>query len=197
MSYFGVDLDLDGREIKRATFEQLLDFPPHPFAGQLVQVTINGKPRVAYYDGTEWIEGVTSVNGQQGDLVLDKTSVGLGQVDNTSDLNKPVSIAQAAADTNSKNRSNHTGTQLAATISDLPTVIDEHVGTIKTNYLHTQSSSQTVWTINHNLGYDPAGIVITSVDGYMLDGYVVQYLTPGQSLRISFELSFAGTAVLS
>jgi hypothetical protein len=40
---------------------------------------------------------VTSVNGQTGTVVLGKASVGLGNVDNTSDMQKPVSTAQAAA----------------------------------------------------------------------------------------------------
>ena len=57
---------------------------------------------------------------------LTKSDVGLGNVDNTSDVNKPVSTAQGLADTAVQNfsiaRANHTGTQLAATISDLATV---------------------------------------------------------------------------
>lgn len=55
-----------------------------------------------------------------------KADVGLGNVDNTSDANKPVSTAQAAADAAVQAfaiaRANHTGTQLMATISDLPTL---------------------------------------------------------------------------
>jgi hypothetical protein len=39
---------------------------------------------------------VDSVNGQTGVVVLTKTSIGLSDVDNTSDANKPVSIAQQA-----------------------------------------------------------------------------------------------------
>lgn len=42
---------------------------------------------------------VDSVNGQTGAVVLTKADIGLGNVDNTSDVNKPVSTAQAAADT--------------------------------------------------------------------------------------------------
>lgn len=43
---------------------------------------------------------VQSVAGRQGVVVLDKTDVGLGNADNTSDLNKPISTAtQAALDT--------------------------------------------------------------------------------------------------
>lgn len=40
---------------------------------------------------------VTSVQGRFGDVVLDQTDVGLPNVDNTSDVNKPVSTAQQAA----------------------------------------------------------------------------------------------------
>lgn len=40
---------------------------------------------------------VTSVNGRTGVVVLDQTDVGLDQVDNTSDADKPVSTAQQAA----------------------------------------------------------------------------------------------------
>ncbi len=41
---------------------------------------------------------VTTVNGQAGTVVLGKADIGLGNADNTSDVNKPVSTAQAAAD---------------------------------------------------------------------------------------------------
>ncbi len=40
---------------------------------------------------------VQSVSGRIGNIVLSKTDVGLGNVDNTADVNKPVSIAQQAA----------------------------------------------------------------------------------------------------
>lgn len=44
------------------------------------------------------VEGeVTSVNGMQGVVVLDKGDIGLGNVDNTPDAGKPVSTAQQAA----------------------------------------------------------------------------------------------------
>ena len=40
---------------------------------------------------------VTSVNGRTGDVVLDKDDVGLSNVDNTSDVNKPISNATQSA----------------------------------------------------------------------------------------------------
>lgn len=47
-------------------------------------------------EGAE-VNVVTSVAGKQGDVTLTKTDVGLGNVDNTSDLDKPVSTATQAA----------------------------------------------------------------------------------------------------
>jgi len=65
---------------------------------------------------------VQSVAGRTGTVSLVKADVGLGSVDDTSDASKPVSTAQAAADaavqSHAVQRSNHTGTQLASTISD-------------------------------------------------------------------------------
>ncbi len=55
------------------------------------------------YDGTAWIElqtptgQVTSVNGKNGVVILGKADVNLPNVDNTSDANKPVSLATQAA----------------------------------------------------------------------------------------------------
>lgn len=50
-------------------------------------------------------------------------TLGLDQVNNTADLAKPISAAVAFALTQAMDRSNHTGTQPASTISDLAQVI--------------------------------------------------------------------------
>jgi hypothetical protein len=54
------------------------------------------------YNGTTWdkidnTETVSSVNGYTGAVTLTKSDVGLGNVDNTSDLNKPISTATQTA----------------------------------------------------------------------------------------------------
>lgn len=54
-----------------------------------------------------------------------------------------------------------------------------------------------VWTITHMLGYDPAGIVVHDDNGNVLDGWTLQYLEPGVSLRLGFDIPSAGTARLS
>jgi hypothetical protein len=60
------------------------------------------------------------------DAAAQRTTLGLGNVDNTSDANKPVSTAQAAADAAVQSyaiaRANHTGTQSVATITGLAAV---------------------------------------------------------------------------
>jgi hypothetical protein len=65
-----------------------------------------------------------------------------------------------------------------------------------TGYIHTQNTPGTVWVITHTLGYNPAGIVVLS-SGYQLDGFGIQYLQDGSSLRLSFDLSVSGVAYLS
>jgi hypothetical protein len=47
--------------------------------------------------GQSSVDAVDSVNGQTGTVVLTKSDVGLGSVDNTSDLSKPVSTATQTA----------------------------------------------------------------------------------------------------
>lgn len=68
--------------------------------GDVCVVASEGKSYI--YDGASWLEinaaaPVQSVNGQTGVVVLGKADVELGEVDNTSDADKPVSTAQAAA----------------------------------------------------------------------------------------------------
>lgn len=99
---------------------------------------------------------VQSVSGKTGTVTLTKSDVGLDNIDNTSDANKPVSTAQAAADSAVQSaaasdatakantaqafaiqRSNHTGTQAISTVDGLETVLD---GKAPTNHNHTANS---------------------------------------------------------
>lgn len=76
---------------------------------------------------------VQSVAGRTGAVTLAKSDVGLGNVDNTADTAKPVSTAQAAANSavlaSAIQRANHAGTQLMVTISDAGTAATKNVGT--------------------------------------------------------------------
>lgn len=70
---------------------------------------------------------VITVNGRTGEVVLTKTDVGLSNVDNTSDINKPISTAQQAAlnnkaDRKTINAADVDGINLKAGIYDLNNV---------------------------------------------------------------------------
>lgn len=76
--------------------------------------------------------GVTSVNGQTGDVILDKTSIGLDKVDNTSDATKPVSTAQSMAISSAKSGAiqeskSYTDTQLTEYLK-IRTFLDDYKG---------------------------------------------------------------------
>lgn len=89
---------------------------------------------------TEWVEAssILSVNGQTGPaVILDKDDVGLGNVDNTSDANKPVSTATQTALDNKINTSEKGANNGVATLdpggkvptSQLPSSIMQYQGT--------------------------------------------------------------------
>lgn len=72
----------------------------------------NGRMQINYDDGLTQdaglVPGVRSVNGNQGDITLTKADVGLNNVNNTADANKPISNAtqtalNAKADTSAVN----------------------------------------------------------------------------------------------
>ena len=85
-------------------------YPSTPAKGDYYKVSVAGTvSSVDYavndsiiYNGTGWdkidsTDSVTSVAGKVGVVTLVKADVGLGNVDNTSDVNKPISSAQATA----------------------------------------------------------------------------------------------------
>lgn len=65
-------------------------------------------------------DAVQSVNGQTGTVVLAKTDVGLGNVDNTSDVNKPVSTAQQTALNAKVNTADYTAANIVGKFAGTP-----------------------------------------------------------------------------
>lgn len=85
-----------------ASFQEYSNLSSFPPSGQLNKIYLAADTEKIYkWNGSSYIEispsEVTSVNTQVGDVVLDKSDVGLDQVDNTSDLDKPISTATQAA----------------------------------------------------------------------------------------------------
>ena len=69
-------------------------------------------------DITGSVAGVTSVNTRTGTVTLDKSDVGLGNVDNTSDADKPISTATQTA-LNGKIDSNISGATGATALTNM------------------------------------------------------------------------------
>lgn len=62
------------------------------------------------------------------------------------------------------------------------------------SYIHTQSTSSSTWTINHNLGYYPAVSVVDSGGNVVIGD--VNYISIN-AVSVSFNASFGGKAYLS
>jgi hypothetical protein len=69
-------------------------------------------------DITGSVAGVTSLNTRTGTVTIDKTDVGLGNADNTSDANKPISTATQTA-LNGKIGSNISGATGATALTNM------------------------------------------------------------------------------
>lgn len=105
---------------------------PAPIAGQQGRVLTGDGIWSALVDNVG-AAPVQSVNTRTGAIVLDKTDVGLGNVDNTSDANKPVSTATAAAiaahTTNTLNPHSVTKAQVGLGSVDNTADVDKPVST--------------------------------------------------------------------
>lgn len=108
-----------------------------------------------------------------------KAQVGLSNVDNTSDANKPVSTAQATANgvvqSFAIQRSNHTGTQAAATITGLATVatsglVSDLSGNVPVSKLNSgTNASASTYFRGDNTWSDPNQIAVSNkVANYVL-----------------------------
>ena len=119
---------------------------------------------------------------------LNATAVGLGNVDNTSDVNKPVSTAQAAADTViqsfSIQRVNHTGTQIASTISDFSTAADARIALkiedLLVDGVTTKAPSQNI--VYDALYSSPTKVAANDVT---VSGTTYTILTPDKTLYVT------------
>lgn len=88
--------------------------------------------------GAGWKDGagkgsVISVNNMTGEVVLTKVNIGLGNVDNTSDANKPISTAQQAALNNKVSKSGDTMTGALTVNSTITTSNFVNIGTTAAN----------------------------------------------------------------
>ncbi|MFN7041663.1 MAG: tail fiber domain-containing protein [Acidovorax temperans] len=128
-------------------------FPPSPKRGHLYRVSTSGSVAgqsysagdSIIYGGSSWdkidsTDQVTTVAGRVGDIVLSKSDVGLGNVDNTSDANKPVSAAtQTALD----GKANTSHTHAVADVTGLQTALDGKAASSHTHAIANVTGLQT------------------------------------------------------
>lgn len=105
----------------------------------------------AIYNGTIWepvgvSASVTSVNGYTGTVVLAKSDIGLGNADNTSDVNKPVSTTQQTALDLKANIASptFTGTVVLPSTTSIGSVSNTEIGYVDgvTSAIQTQIDSK-------------------------------------------------------
>lgn len=124
---------------------------------------------------------VTSVNTQTGDVVLDKSDVGLSNVDNTSDLDKPISTATQTALNSKYDTSNPAGyITLAEVPASAVTSVNTQTGDVvltktdvglsnvdNTSDLNKPISTATQTALNgkqDSLGFTPENVANKSTD---------------------------------
>jgi hypothetical protein len=126
-----VNLDLD--DVRE--YPSLASFPA---IGQTNTLYVALDTELVYrYSGTIYIEvspsAVRSVNLQTGDVVLTKSDVGLSNVDNTSDVNKPISSATQLAlndKEDSANKSDDENLGSSTTLYPTQRAVKEYVDTL-------------------------------------------------------------------
>lgn len=91
---------------------------------------------------------VISVNGRTGEVILTKTDVGLSNVDNTADVNKPISTLQQAALDNKANKGLITSAQ-----ADSAT-LKSGIYYLNSEYTIKDDVDVMYWTIIHSCGVD-------------------------------------------
>jgi len=139
---------------RRGLKRQLTQHPPIP--GELVYAVDTDEFGVLIDGVLTWrklfgIKGgadssigeVTSVNGQVGDVILDKTDIDLGNVDNTSDLDKPISTATQDALDQKLDISN------AYTSLEIDNLLNSKVGT---SYTYSKQESLSIFEQIANKG---------------------------------------------
>lgn len=65
-----------------------------------------------------------------------------------------------------------------------------------TGYRHVQSIPSDTWTVTHNLGYKPGGIIVEDSAGEEWIAFAVEYVDD-DSLTLTFSAAFAGWAYIS
>lgn len=124
-------------------------------------------------DTSQFVPITRTVNGKplNADIVLNKTDIGLGNVDNTSDINKPISTAVQNALDN-----------------------EQDIGTNYDDKAFSQSFNSDVVVVTHNFGRYPSITVMDSA-GDEVEGEIEH--NSNNQFTITFSASFNGVVYCS
>ena len=133
---------------------------------------------------------VNSVNGYTGTVVLAASDIGLGNVNNTSDVNKPVSTAQAAADaavlSAAEAYSSNANNLTSGTVSSarLPAPVNTPVSAATSRNLASSDNNTTIQAAS--------GITLTAVAG-LTNNFACNFIHP----NVAFTLASDGTVLFN
>jgi len=135
--------------------------------------------------GAQGTQGVTGAQGVQGTTGIGtqgtqgRTGTGTQGVQGTEGLQGTTGLSGASVENS----------------DDVPEgALNKYFTVARVSYEHMQGSANTSWTITHNLGFKPNVTVIDSA-GNIVEGEIAY--TNTNSLTVSFQSAFSGTAYLS
>lgn len=149
------------------------------------------------YSGSVWqkidnTDAVASVNGYTGAVSLTKSDVGLGSVDNTSDLNKPISTAtQSALD--GKAAASHTHPQ--SDITNLTTDLAGKVPTSRT--VNSKALSSDITLTQDDIGDGTTNKVFTGTEKTKLAGIATGATANSADATLLARANHTGTQTAS
>ena len=161
-------------------YASLAAFPPVGTSG-IIYLALNTN-KLYRYNGMGYIvispSEVTSVNTETGAVVLDKADIGLGNVDNTSDLNKPISTATQTAITKKI---------ITFTTADWTLSVDEYV--------------LSVAAATHTKGVNPEVIVLENTGTEFAEVILYKAINASGDLTLAVSATpdnrFAGKLIIS
>lgn len=166
-------------------------FPPSPKRGHLYRVSTSGSvdgqsysagDSIIYgessWDKIDSTDQVTTVAGRVGDIVLSKSDVGLPNVDDTSDADKPISSATQAA-LNGKANASHT--HAVADVTGLQSALDGKAPTYHGHTIADVSGLQSALNGKQaSLGFTP--VKQGGPAGYGTNNVFIGWATDGSGL---------------
>ena len=141
---------------------------------------------------------VQSVSGKTGTVILIKGDVGLANVDNTSDIDKPVSTAQQTAldgkvDDAQVLTNVPVGALFTDTVYTLPATLPAAM-IVNSHFVYSQILASQEWIVDHTLGKYPSVSVVDSSGNLVIGD--IHYISDTQ-LILTFNSEFSGKAYLN